>query len=168
MAITHNLPILGGATNPRANVSWEPGHLNLNTVNARFQGGLWLFPDTATRDKLDGEFRVPGNYVGTGLFVARFACVQTSGNVLFKLNYKAIADAEAGDPSTDDEDLSFGSVAVPGTARLDKEITVSATSANFVVGDRVPFSISRDGVNESSGVAGTVYLKGLWFRYNDG
>jgi len=67
---------------------------------------------------------VPKNYIGTAKIILRWATSATSGNSLWKVNYKAIADGESHDPSTDDEDASFGSIAVPGTARLEKESTL--------------------------------------------
>jgi hypothetical protein len=165
MANTLYLPILGHGTLPGANVYQEPAAVNLQ-ANDRYGHLVWVFPDTATKDVLGGTFRVPNNYVGTPVLDALWATTGTSGNVLWDFDYKAIADGESSDPSADDENATSGNIAVPGTARLYK-LTSITLSANFAAQDLVQFHFGRDGVNESSGVAASVYLAGLWFKYND-
>jgi len=164
---THAISILGSGTTPdtSGNVFLEP--TSVVFANDRFNVLVWGFADTATRDKLHFSFNVPKNYVGTASFRLKWYCNVTSGNSLWKVNYKAMADTESADPSTDDEDLSFGSVAVPGTAKLWKYTSVNATSGNFVADDQVHGSLSRDGVNESSGAAATLYVGALHFIYAD-
>ncbi len=59
-------------------------------------------------------------------------------------------------------------VTVPGTARLEKETTITLTSANLAVGDLVQGQIIRDGSDASADTAAaSAYLLGAWFQYAD-
>lgn len=168
MATLH-LPILGAATLPdtSGNVYAEPQAVNLQ-ANDRYSGLVFVFADTATRDKLGGSFRVPQNYVGTPKIGFVWACVPTTGNARWEFDYTAIADAESSDPSTDQESVA-ATVAAPGTARLAKVTEIALTAANFATADLVQFSIARDGLEAGplDTIAGSLYLLAAYFSYAD-
>src|SRR4030095_9752484 len=158
MAI-RKIPILGFATLPDSsgNVYFEPYAVNLG-ANDRFPHMVGVFLDSATRDKLGGNFFVPVNYVGTAKLVLTWATTATSGNARWEFDYTAIADGESRDTPADDE--STGStIAAPGTARLEKVTEIALTSANFSPSDEVQFSIVRNGAGADT-IAASLYLLG--------
>jgi len=163
---THRIPIVNGFALVGANVRFEPAATNFG-ANDRYKHGVFVFPDTATKDVLGGSFVVPQNYVGTAAIVIVHATTATSGNVLWDFDYTAVGSSETGDPSSDQENVTSGSVAADGTARDITFTTVNLTSANLAVGDTVLFNFGRDGVNEASGIAANVYVLGLFFQYAD-
>ncbi len=169
MANTLHVPILGAATTPdtSGNVWQEPAAINFLS-NDRYPQNVFAFADTSTRDTLGGNFRIPQNYVGTAKIGLVWACVPTSGNVRLEFDYRAIADGESGDPSSDQESVA-STVAVPGTARLLKVTEITLTSGNFAAGDLVQFAIARDGAESGplDTLAGVLYLLSAYFSYQD-
>lgn len=162
------IPILGHGTKPdnSGNVYQEPHAINFGS-NDRYHQLLWVFKDTATKISLGTRFRVPKNYVGTPALILEWGTTVTTGNVLWDIDYKAIADGESADPSADDENATSGNIAVPATARLIKVTSIALTAGNFAQLDQVQMHISRDGVNESSGAAASIYLFDAYFKYAD-
>lgn len=146
------------------NVYWEPAALNL-LANDRYPGMVVVFKDTATRDGIGFSVRVPKNYVGTPVFIVEWATVATAGNFDCEIDYRAIADAESWDPTTDQENIQ-STIAAPGTARLRKSSSIAATGANFAVDDLVVGTLFRDG-SESDTISGSVYVLGLYLSYAD-
>jgi hypothetical protein len=167
VANTLHLPIYQGLTpGTSGNVWWEPASIVLaNDLYPTRQ--VLRFKDTATLDYAYTRFRVPQNYVGTAKITFRYAVNATSGNASFKVNYKSIADAESFDPTTADETPAADTAAVPGTALVEKERTITLTSANLATGDLVEFGIGRDGAGSDT-VAADILLLDCNFTYNDG
>lgn len=167
MANTFNLPIYDGlAPDTSGNCWWESSGIALtNDLYPTRQ--VLRFKDTSTLIYAYASFRVPQNYVGTAKFTYRYAVNATSGNASLKCNYKSVADGESFDPTTADETPAADTAAVPGTAFLEKERTISLTSANLVAGDVVEFAFGRDGAGSDT-VAADLLLLGLWFTYADG
>lgn len=163
---TYQIPILNLNTLPdtSGNVYFEPAANNLQS-NDRYAQIVAVFLDTATRILLGGAFIIPQNYVGTAKVGLIWATVATTGNADWEFDYKAIADGESCDPSTDDESVR-SVVAAPGTARLTKVTEITLTSGNFAVGDRVQFSIARDGADADT-ITGSLYLLSAYFSYSD-
>jgi hypothetical protein len=165
----HHLDILGVATLPdtSGSVYFEPAAVNLQS-NDRYPQLVAVFADTATRLTLGGNFRVPQNYVGTAKVGLVWATTVTSGDVRLEFDYTAIADAESGDPSADQESVG-ATVTVPGTARLLKVTEISLTAGNFAAGDLVQFVISRDGAHAGPAdtAAASLYLLAAYFSYAD-
>ena len=163
---THQLPILGPSTLPdtSGNVYAEPAAIVLQ-ANDRYSQLVFVFVDTATRILLGGAFIVPQNYVGTPKVGLIWATTATSGNADWEFDYKAIADGESADPSSDDESVG-AVVAAPDTARLTKVTEIALTGGNFAAGDLVQFSIARDG-SESDTIAAGLFLLAAYFSYAD-
>lgn len=167
---TRKRPIFGAGTLPdtSGNVYPEPAAVNFQ-VNDRFPGIVFVFKDTATRDKLGFAFFVPPDYVGTPKIGLLWATTATTGNARWEADVKAIADGESGDPSTDDESIA-ATVAAPGTARLIKLTELAFTGATFVAGDLVQGVVARDGAEGGlDTVAASLYLipDGCYFSYSD-
>jgi hypothetical protein len=164
---THRIPILGIATVPdgSGSVFQEPSSIKL--ANDLYPSLIWVFNDTATKISLYGRFLVPKNYVSAPALVVRWFTTATTGNVQWDIDYRAIADAESFDPTTHQESVNSGAVAVPGTAKLEKETTINLTAANFAVDDWVEFILSRDGASGNDTAAAAVGLIGAGFQYAD-
>lgn len=146
---------------------FEPQAVNLQS-NDRYPGLCCVFKDTSTRLALGISFRVPQNYVGTAKIILRWATTGTSGKVVWEFDYTAVADGESSDPSADQESVTSTGTTVPGTARLEKEETITLTSANLAVGDLVQGQIIRDGADTTNDTAAaSAYLLGAWFQYAD-
>lgn len=165
---THRIPILGWSCKPDTSGSVWPEPFSVAQTNDRYPQLVWVFADTATKIGLGGSFMVPKNYVGTASVVLVWTKVGTStNNALWDFDYKAIASTESSDPSTDDENATSGLVAGSATSLVEQVTSISLTSANFAVDDLVQFTISRDGANETTGLATSLYLLGAYFQYAD-
>lgn len=163
----HRIPILGFATVPDASgsVFMEPSATKL--TNDLYPRLVWCFNDTATKISLYGSFGVPKNFVSAPALVYRWATSVTTGNVQWSADYRAIADGESFDPTTHQESVNSGAVAVPGTAWLEKETTINLTAANLAADDLVEFLASRDGNSGNDTAAAALLLLGLFFQYQD-
>lgn len=163
---TFRIDILGSATLPdnSGNVYAEPAAVNFQS-NDLYPNSVFVFKDTATLDKLGIAFQVPQNFVGTAKIGIIWATTATSGNAVWEFDYRAIADGESGDPSTNQESVN-STVAAPGTARLLKYTEISLTSGNFSVGDWVMGVIARNGAGSDT-IAASLYLIGAYFSYAD-
>lgn len=163
---THTISILGLNTLPNTsgNVYFEPHAINFGS-NDRYPLLVGVFKDTATRDTLGFGFRVPQNYVGNPAFLIEYATTATTGDFDSEIDYTSVADGESLDPSADQENIA-ALTTVPGTARLMDVITITATAANFAVGDKVVGVLARDGADGDT-VAASIYIFGLYFQYTD-
>lgn len=161
--------ILGAATLPdtSGNVYQEPAAVNLQS-NDRYPNLVFVFADTSTRIKLGVGFRIPQDYVGTPKIVLKWACVPTTGKVVWEFDYTSIANGESADPSTDQESTSSTGVTVPGTTRLIAETEIALTAANLAAGDWVQGSIVRDGADTTNDtLAASAFLLSADFSYVD-
>lgn len=148
------------------NVRWQKSRI-LDT-NALFGDDYELvFDNTGTLDTAGCRFLVPKNYVGTAKIIVRYKTTVTSGNVLFTVDYRAIATSgESGDPSTWQESLAGTATAVPGTTNHEAEISFTLTSANLAVDDSVKFRLGRNGAGADTAAA-AVRVVGVFFEYAD-
>lgn len=164
---THRIPLLNFSTLPdtSGNVFFEPSSIKL--TNDLYSRLVCIFNDTGTKLSLRGSFTVPKNYIGTAKCVVRWATSATSGNVQLAFDYRAIADTESFDPTTHQESVNSGAVAVPGTAWLEKETSIDLTAANLAVDDLVDFLISRSGESGNDTAAAAVMLLAAWFQFAD-
>lgn len=142
----------------------EPAAINLQS-NDRYPNDVIVFADTSTRIGIGFQVRVPKNYVGTPVFIVEYSTVATSGNYDWEIDYRAIADTESMDPSTDQENLR-AVAAAPGTARLRAAVTLAATGGNFAADDLVMGTLFRDGADADT-ISGSLYVWGLYFSYAD-
>lgn len=161
------MPIYGLlAPDTSGNAWWEPSSIALtNDLYAARQ--VLRFKDTATKITAAGAFTIPKNYVGSAALVLRWAISAITGNVQLTGDYRAIADGESFDPTTHQESVNSGAVAVPGTTFLEKETSISLTSANFSVDDLVEILIGRDGSSGNDTAAADLLLLMAWLQYAD-
>lgn len=163
----HRIPILGFGTVPDTSGSVFLESSSTKLTNDLYPRLVICFNDTATKIGIRGSFMVPKNYVSAPKLAYRWACSATSGNVQWSADYRAIADGESFDPTTHQESVNSGAVAVPGTTFLEKETLISLTAGNFAIDDVVEFLASRDGSSGNDTAAAAVLLLGLWFEYAD-
>lgn len=110
---------------------------------------------------------VPVDYDG-GTDPVIIAVVKTpavAGNFRFLCNYRSIANTETGDPATWQGTPNGGNVAVPGTARLYKEFTVSLTGADLTADDMLRGEWLRQLSNAGDTVADVAIIEDLYLEY---
>ena len=135
--------------------------------NDRYAHPILSYPETGTQIAAFGAFEIPQNYVGTPVFVVKVRTTATSGNLVTDVDYTSIADGETGDPAAHQASLTV-TTTVPGTARLFKTITHSATGSHFAAGDTCFVSVARDMADAADNIAATtVYIEKVLFRYAD-
>jgi hypothetical protein len=113
-----------------------------------------------------GNFEVPQNYSGTASIIVVWSSTITSGDVEWDLTYRAVAIGESFDQTGSQQALNQNDTA-PGSVNLYQEASLSPTSGNFTVGDRVEYFLSRDGTDAGDTIAGPVYMLDLIFQYDD-
>lgn len=163
---TKRISILNGSALPDTSGSVYLDSINSLNSNDFFPSLAWAFADTATRLLLRGSFRVPPDYVGTAVIGVIWATTATSGNSDWEFDYRAIADGETFDPTTNQESVDLSPDAAPGTARLLEYSTASLTSANLTAHDIVQFAIARDNADGDT-IAATEWLIDAFLQYSD-
>ena len=146
-------------------VFWQPASV-LDTNDLAGTDQVLIYADTATLLKGFAHFQVPKNYVGTAKVIVRYKTTATSGNVLWTLDYRAIAAGETGDPATWQESLAGTATAVAGTTNLLSDIEFTLTSSNLAVDDTVLVSVNRNGAGADT-VAASLQLVDAIFQYAD-
>jgi len=157
-----HIPILGHTTRPADGVAIVPTEL-VDTTDL-YPRLLYGFPDSGTKIGISGAFRVPDDYDGGAAIVVVWRTAETSGDVVFDVDYTAVAEGESLDPSSHQESVSETDSA-PGTAHLRADTTLALTASNFAPGDVVLFTVSRDGADAADDLAGVVLLEGVYFSY---
>lgn len=151
---------------PSGNVYWKPS--SIDDANDRFPHRVLAFKDTGTKISISGQFTVPKNWTSTNgsKIIIRWKTTATTGDVVWDVEYKAVAAGESLDPSTDDEALTVTDTAA-GTARLANDCEVALTEANLAVDDTVLFTIARDGASGSDTLAAEAHIEEIWLEYLD-
>ena len=167
---THRIALFGPATLPdtSGNVFLEPS--SVKDANDLYPGLILIFNDTATRLLIRGRRRIPANYVGSARIKGRWWTTATTGNARWEFDYRAIADGESADPTTNQESVGQ-TQAAPGTARLYEEFDMALTSANIAVDDMLQFALVRDGAEagpaDTIAAALSVDLESVVLEYSD-
>ena len=161
---THRLFIraIGFLPDTTGNVYPKPGALD---GYDRFSNEILAFKDSGTRIGAVTTFLVPKNYVGTPKGYVVWSSIATTGDVVWDVDTKAVADGESLDPSTDD-DAQTVTTTTPGTARLRKDSTVTFTGT-YAADDEVLVSVYRDGVQAADTLAAEALFEGFVFEYAD-
>lgn len=133
--------------------------------NDRFAHELIVFRDTATKIGIGGQFVVPKNYVGTPKIILIWRANATTGNVVWDFDYRAIANAESLDPSTDQEAATV-TTGTSATAHNRQESAIALTAANLAADDIVLFNLSRDGA-ASDTMAADALVEEVLFEWAD-
>lgn len=165
---THTLDLTDALVPDPTNTAapyWQPSSiLDANDLHDGIP--VLVFPDGSTKIGASCRFKVPQNYVGTPKFTVRWKTTATTGDVVWDVDYNAIAVNEPGDPSAYTESLT-GTDTADATARDLNDCEMSATAGNFAVGDTVFVTVSRDLVNASDTLAASAELVECWFSYAD-
>lgn len=163
---THRLFIPAAAFLPNlGNSNVYPKPSSIDDANDRFPVEILAFKDSGTRIGASARFAIPKNYVGTPKGYVAWKTTATSGDVVWDVDQKAIADGESLDPSTDDDAQTVTTTA-PGTARLRKDSTVTF-SGTYAPDDIVEVSIYRDGAQAADTLAAEALLEGYFFEWAD-
>lgn len=133
--------------------------------NDRYPHEVLVFTDSGAKDTAGFSFQVPQNYVGTAKFVIVWKANATTGDVVWDVDYTAIATAESMDPSTDQEAVT-ATTTTNATALDRNETSITATGSNFAVGDEVLGNLGRDGA-ASDTLAASALVEGFYFEYSD-
>jgi len=148
------------------NCWWEPSSIYL--ANDLYPTLMVLrYKDTSTKISASGSLMVPKNYVGTAKVGAVWLISVTSGNVQISCDYRSIAAAESFDPTTHQESVNSGAVAVPGTTLLLKETLIALTSGNLAVDDILALLLSRDGSSGNDTAAADLILVDAFLEWAD-
>jgi hypothetical protein len=163
------LPIVNAACKPDNNgdTYFEPANVNL-LANDFYDRVVLAFVSQSARRGFYGAFRVPKNYVGSPAIVGKWLTTATTGDVVFDFDYRAVADGESGDPSTNQESVTTTEAAA-GTARNENAFSLSLTAANFAADDIVLFYFVRDAADGADTLAATAWVEAadLGFQYAD-
>lgn len=157
----------GSLLNPdtSGSVFWQPASI-LDSNDLYPTNEVLIFADTATLLKSSGVFTVPQNFVGTAKIILRYKTTVNTGNVLWTIDYRAIAAGESADPTTHQESLAGTATAVPATINLLADIEFTLTSANLAAGDTVLILVNRNGAGADTAAA-SLQLIEAYFQYSD-
>jgi putative transposon-encoded protein len=162
---THRLFIPATAFLPDTSGNCYPKPSSIDDTNDRFPHEILAFKDSGTRVGASAAFVVPKNYVGTPKGYVVWKSTATSGDVVWDVDTKAIADGESLDPTTDD-DAQTVTATTPATARL-REDSVVTFSGTYAADDAVLVSVYRDGVQAADTLATEALVEGFLFEYAD-
>lgn len=146
-------------------VYWQPSGI-LDTNDLASTTPVLIFADTATLLTASGFFAVPKNYADTAKIIVRYKTTVTSGNVLWTVDYRAIAAGETGDTASWQESLAGSATAVAGTTNLLSDISFTLTDGNFAVDDTVLVRIGRNGAGADTAAA-SLQLVTVCFEWSD-
>lgn len=146
-------------------VYWQPASI-LDTNDLYPTTQVLVLADSGTKVGASCHVMVPKNYVGTAKIGMRWKATATSGDVVWDVDYRAIAVNEAGDPTTHQESLTVTDTA-DGTANDLNDADVTLTASNLAVDDTLFVTVSRDGASGSDTMAASAQLVDAWLEYAD-
>lgn len=172
MAILHYEPFIEKLVPPPSGAGpiWQPSAIL--DANDLYPGApILAYPDGSTKIGASCHLDVPAFYPsgGTGMTVLvflRWKVNATSGNVVWDLDYTAIAAGESGDPSAHQRSVTV-TTAAPGTARLYVDSTLTMTAADLALADTLHLLLSRDLADSADTCAATVELVRAVFVIQD-
>jgi hypothetical protein len=168
---THRVSILGGGTVPdgTGDCWFEPYFIvvtNDQWRNLIVRFGTSIAAEPTSKHGIYGQFQVPPNYASAANLVLIWTSPVTGGNVEWDFRYRAVANGESLDQTTQDEDVNSAD-AGPGTAHFRLEHIQALTDGNFVAGDTVTFYLTRDGTDAGDDLVGPAILFDAYFEYSD-
>lgn len=144
---------------------WAPAAL-YDTNDAHKGLYVLAFPDGSVKTIASCKFRVPEDYVGSAKFIVVWKTTLTSGAVVWDVDYNCVAVAESLDPSGFTRSLTVTD-SVAGTTNHRNDADLTATDADFTVGDEVLVNVARDLADGADTAAGVAQLVGFYFQYAD-
>lgn len=161
---TARIPLEWG-TLPSLTTRIEPA--TVEDVNDLSGSPVGVIDDGSTDDGFWFKTMVPADYAsGTApevIVVAKTPAV--SGNFRFLVNYRSIAVAETGDPTTWQGTPNSGNVAVPGTTRWYKEYPTALTGTDLAVDDTLRGEVLRQLSNAGDTVADVCIIEDIYLEY---
>jgi len=156
---------MGASTLPdtSGNVWFEPAALT--QTNDRYAQLVVRFKDTATKDTVGMNFKVPQNYVGSPVFGVTWTTTATSGNAIWNVDYASAAVTATLDPAADDEALTV-TTAAPGASQTGVNSTMAATAGNFAAGEICQLKLGRNGAGADT-IAADLVVYNFYFQYAD-
>lgn len=126
-----------------------------------------LLFDADTDEIIYYTFRMPQDYSSAPVLKFQYSMASaTSGNVIVGCEVMAVTDGEAVDSDSYDTVNTSSATAVPGTAGLMDEISLSLSNADSVAaGDYVALKIRRDADNASDTATGDLEYWGAALEY---
>lgn len=169
MAALTPVPIINSNTSPveEGNNGVLPGFIKDIDASAYFNGAIWIFTDSGTRDGLDVIFRVPPRYFDSAfLKVAWFANLSSSLSVVFDWELMArIAGEDVG--AVADRDTETVTDASSGTAYQLEVASISLTDADYTAGDWIFGKLFRSSDLAADDAAVDIGVIGGWFESED-
>jgi hypothetical protein len=145
-----------------SNVFIEP--LSVKSVNKLWRRHVVVFRNSGTKIGFHGGFLIPNDY-GSDLSVDVHWCSHSlSGNVVWLLEYRAVALFESLDQATI-QGSSGGASSSSGSPLTFRSINLALTDSDFAAGDEVEFAHYRDGLSGLDNLAEEALLLGLYLNY---
>ena len=141
----------------------------VSATNDKFLHAVAVASSTTATSTFYMSTRVPHNYGGTkAAVVMHFSCPQTSGNVTWVVQYRAIGgdDTESLDQATFQRDTSYYTKACGSAANERQEVYFELTPGDIVANDTLEVKLSRDGTQASDTAAtGGAQIHDISFDY---
>lgn len=127
----------------------------------------YLVLDDSTDEPFLFTFRMPENYASAPVAKMQYSMgTATSGNVILAVEVMAVTDAEDIDTDSFDTANTSSATAVPGTAGLMDEISLSLTNADsLAAGDYIALRVRRDADNASDTATGDMEFWAMSLEY---
>jgi len=163
---THRLYIPAIAFLPDTSGNCYPKPSSVNDSNDFVPREILAFKDSGTKVSAGATFQIPVNYVGTPKLQVIWKSTATSGDVVWDVDFVAVAVAETLDPAAADESETV-TTTTNGTALDRNESEVTPTGSTFAVEDVVLLKVSRDGLDAADTMAAEALFEGVAFEYAD-
>lgn len=164
-------PIFTGAALPDTSENVYPEPFSVKATNDLVDATVLIFEDSGTDILIALGFFIPKEYTTDAApkIGGTAQCTATSGDYIMKMEMRAIALGEDGDPSTFQETEEV-TTTVPGTALQDQEFFGTFTAANFAADDRVILNLIRKGSDSLDTLAASLIVRPetLFFEFDDG
>lgn len=124
-----------------------------NPPGMLYENFQWVLTfDSATDEIVYWTFRLPANYGSSPVAKLRYKMdTATSGNIVMQMAIRATADGEDPASSGFDTENGSGQVAVPGTAELEDEVSITLTNNDsMAAGESITVRLRRDADSTSA------------------
>lgn len=137
-------------------------------TNDVWGGNILVFGDTALKEEAHSFVGIPQEFPTTPTtvsFLPEWTCVPTTGNFQIDIDYRIVGGdgTESMDQTGTQEAITI-SDAAPSVAHRKMRPSLAATASNFNSSSEkiLECKIARDGVTETSSIAASALLFGVW------
>lgn len=145
-------------------VYWRPA--SIENTNDLYATDVLAFNDSGTKIGASAVLAVPKNYVGTAKIGIRWRANATAGDVVFDVDYRAVAAGESSDPASHQESLT-STVTTDATALDETETLITLTASNLAADDMLYVTIARDGAQAADTLANELEIIEAFLEYTD-